>query len=103
MSFILLGTFWLNHHVFFLIKESNSRLVWINIVWLMLIGIVPFSAALVSGYSGYFLSELFFGINIFLIGILNFGNLYYAYKSDFLDEKIENGGIPLVRSTLILH
>lgn len=60
LSFILLGS-WLNHHIFFLIKKTNTRLVWINILWLMLVVLVPFSTSLIGSYSQYPLSEIIFG------------------------------------------
>lgn len=89
LSFILLGSFWLNHHIFFLIKKTNTRLVWINILWLMMVVLVPFSTSLIGSYSQYPLSEIIFGINMFLIGVLYFLNLLYAYYGDFMEEKVK--------------
>lgn len=88
LSFILLGSFWLNHHIFFLIKKTNTRLVWVNILWLMMVVLVPFSTSLIGSYSQYPLSEIIFGINMFLIGVLYLLNLLYAYYGDFMEEKV---------------
>lgn len=88
LSFILLGSFWLNHHIFFLIKKTNTRLVWINILWLMLVVLVPFTTSLIGSYNQYPLSEIIFGINMFLIGILYLINILYAYYGGFMEEKV---------------
>lgn len=88
LSFILLGSFWLNHHIFFLIKKTNTRLVWINILWLMLVVLVPFTTSLIGSYSQYPLSEIIFGLNMFLIGILYLINILYAYYGGFMEEKV---------------
>ncbi len=68
LSFILLGIFWMNHHVFFVIKRANQTILWINIIWLMFIALVPFSTSLVSSFGQYELSQIFFDLNIFSIG-----------------------------------
>lgn len=88
LSFILLGSFWLNHHIFFLIKKTNTRLVWINILWLMLVVLVPFTTSLIGSYNQYPLSEIIFGLNMFLIGILYLINILYAYSGGFMEEKV---------------
>jgi len=90
LSFILLGFFWLNHHIFFLINKTNTRLVWINILWLMLVVLVPFTASLIGSYIQYPLSEIIFGINMFLIGILCLINMVYAYYGGFMEEKVRH-------------
>jgi uncharacterized membrane protein len=102
LSFILLGSFWLNHHIFFLIKKTNTRLVWINILWLMLVVLVPFSTSLIGSYSQYPLSEIIFGINMFLIGILYLLNIIYAFRGGFMEEKVRPYAWRIIGSNILL-
>jgi uncharacterized membrane protein len=46
LSFLVLGIYWiLYHYMFHFIKRSNGVLIWINIAILILVTLVPFSAA----------------------------------------------------------
>ena len=59
LSFILLAIFWMNHHIFFIIKRTNRTILWINIIWLMFIALIPFSTSLVSSFGQYQPSQIF--------------------------------------------
>ena len=49
ISFIVLGIFWIGHHnQFAFIRRANRTFLWLNIVFLMLIAFIPFSAALLG-------------------------------------------------------
>ena len=88
LSFALLGSFWLTHQVFFIIKRSDTKLIWINIFWLMSIAIVPFSTSMVGKYGGFQLSQLIFSINMLIIGILSYINWTYAANRGMIKETI---------------
>jgi uncharacterized membrane protein len=102
LSFVLLAIFWLNHHIFFLIKRTNIALLWINIFWLISIAIVPFSTSIMGKYSQFQLSILIFELNILIIGILSYINWYYASKKGFIDEKLTPYSKRIERSNLAL-
>jgi uncharacterized membrane protein len=88
LSFILLATFWrINHSQFYLIKKTNQTLLWINVFWLLLVALVPFSTNLVGDYGYLTVSMVFFNMNLFLIGVFFNLNWYYADKYDFIDKK----------------
>ena len=47
VSFVLLAIFWKIHHrIFKQINKMNGTLLWINVIWLLFIVLVPFSASL---------------------------------------------------------
>src|SRR5690606_1715973 len=69
LSFALLAVFWMNHHIFFVIKRTNTTLLWINIFWLMSIAIFPFSTSMMGKYGVFQLSQIIFDINMLIIGI----------------------------------
>jgi uncharacterized membrane protein len=54
----------------------------------MLVVLVPFTTSLIGSYNQYPLSEIIFGINMFLIGILYLINILYAYYGGFMEEKV---------------
>ena len=65
MSFIILGFFWIYHHVLFhYIKRANSVFVWLTVFYLMFIAFIPFSTALLGEYNDQQISVVIYGINI---------------------------------------
>ena len=47
LSFLVLGVFWLVHHLIFdTVQRYDTTLIWLNIVFLMLASLVPFSTRL---------------------------------------------------------
>lgn len=100
LSFILLGIFWMNHHVFFVIKRANQTILWINIIWLMFVALVPFSTSLVSSFGQYELSQIFFDLNIFAIGLLFYINWNYAVKRGYIAEEAIPYDEPVKKSNL---
>ena len=100
LSFILLAIFWMNHHIFFVIKRTNRTILWINIIWLMFIALIPFSTSLVSSFGQYQLSQIFFDLNIFAIGLLFYINWEYAVKRDYIAEEAVPYDNPIKKSNL---
>jgi uncharacterized membrane protein len=68
VSFLVLGIFWINHH-FMLeqIKRSNSRLAWLNILFLMFVALVPFSTSMLGRYRLEQATAIAYGLNLLLI------------------------------------
>jgi uncharacterized membrane protein len=82
LAFVLLGNLWVVHHQqFHIIQKVDSRLIWINIFILMFIALMPFSTDLIGDYSGTKVAEIFFCLNLFIIGSLYFCNWMYAAKN----------------------
>jgi len=102
VSFILLAVFWMNHHIFYIIKHSNTTLLWINILWLMSIAIVPFSTSIIGKYGEFQLAQLIFDFNMLIIGLLWYANWYYAWKKGFVAEKVLPYADHIRRSNLAL-
>ena len=52
-SFIVIGAFWTNHHeTFRYIERSDTTFLAVNVLYLMFIAFIPFSAALLARYLG---------------------------------------------------
>lgn len=75
LSFILLGIYWVGHHnLFHFIKRVDRHFLWINILFLMLVVLIPFSAALLGRYGHEEVAIIAYGINLIAIGfVLAFG------------------------------
>lgn len=61
VSFVTLGVYWVAHHrIFRRIVNVDRPLIWINISFLMTIGLIPFSTALLTQYRDQQLSIFIF-------------------------------------------
>jgi len=89
VSFVLLAVFWKIHHkIFKRIKYMNGTLLWINVIWLLFIVLVPFSASLTGDYGNLYTSHLIFNLNMLGISTLLFLNWHYANKTNLIHEKV---------------
>ena len=89
LSFILLATFWNSHHrIFNQIKMINSTLLWINLIWLIFIVIVPFSASSLGEYGSYIFPNVIFNLNMLIIALMLYINLNYALRKNLLNEEV---------------
>ncbi len=95
LSFILLATFWMTHHVgFHNIKRTDSRLIWINIFTMLFVVLVPYATSLLGDYTGDWLVEIIFALDLFLIGLGFWSNWAYAtYKHRLVDPGLSEARI----------
>lgn len=88
LSFILLAIFWIIHHQqFHYIKRTDRRHIWLNIFILMFVCLMPFSTSLSGDYHGDWMAGLFFGSNMFILGVLFYLNWTYATKDHRLVDR----------------
>lgn len=98
LSFILLAVFWnIHHRMFKQIKYVNSIMLWINLVWLLFIVLVPFSATLTGEYGGFPISHVIFNLNLLGIAFFLYLNWYFADRSEFIYEKIKISQITTIK------
>lgn len=68
LSFLIAGLFWLVHHAIFdAIRYYNSTLAWINIVFLLLVAMIPFTTSLLGEYFLQKTSTVIYGIHLLLL------------------------------------
>lgn len=80
MSFLLIGLYWIGHHFYFeRIKIVDGTFVFLNILLLMLISFMPFSAYLLSRYPLGEIALLVYGATLLLTNVLSFIMLLYIY------------------------
>jgi len=98
IAFLLLASFWMNHSKeFHMIKATEHRHTWINIIFLMFVVLVPFTTDLIGDYSEDRISWFLFGANMFILGSLLCLNWWYVSRNrqliqaDVKQEHIEVG------------
>ncbi|OGT52499.1 MAG: hypothetical protein A3E84_03215 [Gammaproteobacteria bacterium RIFCSPHIGHO2_12_FULL_42_13] len=80
-SFVILGTHWIGtdfQHGF--LARVNRAYLWINILFLMFICVIPFSASLLASYSHTSIGISFYAINLVFVGIAQLLMWWYANK-----------------------
>src|SRR6478752_746736 len=88
LSFISIANFWRIHHdLYVYIHKINEKLLVLNIIWMFLIIVLPFSTTLVSTYFGDSPAVLLYTLNILLISLVQTVIWRYATKKkNFFNE-----------------
>ena len=54
ISFIVIGMYWINHHIqFHFVVHTNRTLIWINLSYLLLVSFLPFATDLIGDPPGF--------------------------------------------------
>ena len=103
LSFLLLAVFWSNHHrSFHKIKHMDTAVLWINVIWLLFIVMVPFSASLGGKYPTAPVSHMVFNINMVGIAFFLTLNWWYVRRRNFIDEKADPKQLTVIWRTDLL-
>lgn len=93
LGFLLLAVLWISHHnIFHYMTRVDRPLLWLNTLFLLTIGFLPFSTALVGKYPQFQAPEIIFGANFIAISIFMLSILSYSSRTGLLavperDEK----------------
>jgi uncharacterized membrane protein len=87
VTFLIAGGFWYLHHLtFHFIRYVNGFLVWINLLFLMFVSLLPFSAGLMGHLLMHPVSQFFyFGNQLAIAVLLNFHWQYARWKNLIID------------------
>jgi uncharacterized membrane protein len=98
ISFVILGVYWVGHHMqLSFIRRADRPLLWINVLFLLWVALVPFSTALLSEYSTTRVAIAAYGANLIAIGLTLALHWWYATISHHVDPDIHPG---LVRAAM---
>jgi uncharacterized membrane protein len=79
LCFVMVGIFWLAHYSMFRhIERSDSRFMWLCLVYLMLIAFLPVPSATLARYGSEFAGVVFFAVTLLLVGIVELMIWKYA-------------------------
>lgn len=83
MSFIILTTFWISHHALYhlFVKKIDRPMILLNLMYLMFIGLIPFSAQLIGTYPSNDVAILWYGTHIVCIALTSFAAVWYAVRT----------------------
>lgn len=85
VSFAVIGIFWVSHHRKFAhITRVTTALLWINLIFLMAIGLVPFATSLVAESAGGTATALYAGV-MSMVGIALSVLWAYARWANLID------------------
>lgn len=97
LSFILLAIFWIVHHQqYHPVRRTDRKHLWMSIFILMFVALIPFSTTLIGDYPGEPAADIFFGLNMFMIGVLFLLSWLYATTNyRLIDKDFDPGRIAL--------
>ena len=92
LSFLVLAVFWINHNFLFhsFIKELDRRLNLMNLIYLMFLVFVPFSANLFGTYPYNQPAALIYGLNILAVMVMSATMVRYLYRHKELRLEISS-------------
>ncbi|AUB55209.1 MULTISPECIES: TMEM175 family protein [Methanobacterium] len=102
LSFLLLAVFWVDHHMFYLVKKINFTLLWINIFWLMFIALLPLSTSIIAQFPQHQLAQLIFDFNLLFIGLFFYLIWRYSVANELISKKVEPYYHYIKKSLLIM-
>lgn len=111
LSFLILGVFWLMHHAIFDgILYCDFPLCWINILFLMFVGLIPFGTLLVGVFGLTKITSIAYGVNLLLVQFMCWslwlyasGNLRLIKRDPFVSFIILTFTVPPGGLRLSLH
>jgi uncharacterized membrane protein len=88
-SFAVLGSIWLAHHRFYgSVVRFNTRLIVLNLIYLALVGLVPFSAELLGHYSDTTDGVIVYALNLAGISLAFTAQVFYAFHHDMVEQDL---------------
>jgi len=86
-TFLIVGVFWVAHHrIFGIVRAVDSKLLWLNILYLMFIVLIPFPASILARHPLLQVSILIYSATLLLVGFFHFIFIRYLYKHPELCE-----------------
>jgi uncharacterized membrane protein len=102
ITFIFLGVLWISHqNIFSHIDNLDLKLLWINLLLLLSVGLAPFSTALLGRYPLQQIAIIVYGLNALAVSVL-FNILWFYPRIKRLTHEEPNLNIIAKRSRIVL-
>lgn len=102
ISFVVIGIFWIGHHNQFpFIERSNRVFLWINIIFFCFVSLIPFSANLLGEYPLNPVSSIFYGSNLFIVGMALYAHWNYAVMAG-LTKKLSSSVVTAANKRILV-
>jgi uncharacterized membrane protein len=104
VTFVILGTLYIGHHnQFHYIRRADRPFLWINIVFLLCVALLPFSAALFSRYGDDRIAAIVYGSNLVAAGAALYAHWGHATRGRRLvDPSLDAATIRVVKERILL-
>jgi uncharacterized membrane protein len=104
LSFVIAGIYWVGHHnQFAYIRRTDRPLLWINILFLMCVAFIPFSAALLGAYPGQRIAVIIYGANLIVVGLVLYLHWWYATRNHRLvDGELDSHVVRLATTRILM-
>jgi uncharacterized membrane protein len=87
ISFTMLGTFWLAQHTLMSLTTRTDRtLTWLQVGFLFVVTLLPFSASLLAGYVTVTVAVALYWLNILLLGLALAASSGYIARGKLVDD-----------------
>src|SRR5574337_1330733 len=79
LSFMIMGVFWVGHHVtFHYIRRTDRTLIWLHNAFLLFIGLLPLTTALLGRYELVQATLIAYGLNLIAVQASLYAAFWYA-------------------------
>jgi len=105
ISFTVLTMYWVSNHALFhfFIKKTDRAIAFINMLFLMFVSIIPFSAHFLGVYPDREPAVIVYGVNLILIGMIGLWMLYHVLNhSDLVHKDLTQKTIKQAKIRLFL-
>jgi uncharacterized membrane protein len=104
ISFVVLAMFWLGHHLqFHFIRRVDRRLLWINLLFLLVAALVPFSTNLIGDHGHLQLPVVIYALNLLALTALLFLQLrHLAANPDLVAHDLSREAIAQIDRQLLI-
>jgi uncharacterized membrane protein len=92
LSFMIIGSFWIGHHVTFsYLRDYDYKLVWLNILFLMFIALTPFASAMLGTFQFDVVALVIYSAVLAMAGFARAGIWEYAaHDHRLIDSRLSN-------------
>ncbi len=104
LSFTILGLLWFQHQmVSHYVSRCDRTHIWLNLLFLMSISLIPFSASLLGENLSHRSATTFYGVNLLVTGVIQYLDWeYITRKNRLIDEKINRKLVRSIQKTFLL-
>jgi len=90
VSFVVLGMYWIAHHLqFHFVKRVDRGVLWINLGFMLLVTLVPFTTNVMMQYESLRVPVVLFGVNQLLLSLSLLVNInYVARRPELRDDHL---------------
>ena len=103
LSFAVVGRFWLVHHRFFgTLERFDARLLVLNLLFLGLIALVPFTTEVLDSYGTEPAAPILYALSLGLAGLANWAMVDHAIRRDLVRPEARAATLPYARGQGLL-